>query len=145
MIKKIIKNIFNLVGYEVNRHDPLASNIAQVFQAITKVKTNILFDIGANTGQFVTEIRQKGYHGKIVSFEPLESARKKLIKLALKDENWSVHERAAIGDHNGSIDINISKNSVSSSILPMLNSHAEAESNSVYIFKLIYQDRYTRI
>ena len=44
-----------------------------------------------------------------------------------------VHEQAALGDHNGFVDINISKNSVSSSILPMLSSHFEAENNSVYI------------
>ena len=90
-------------------------------------------DIGANTGQFASEVRKKGYNGKIISFEPLADARKKLEENASKDKNWIVHEQAALGDHNGFVDINISKNSVSSSILPMLSSHFEAENNSVYI------------
>lgn len=133
MLKKSIKNIFNLVGLEVHSHQPFANAGTQIYQAIDKVKTDILFDIGANTGQFASEIRQKGYGGKIISFEPLANARKKLLEKASKDKNWLVHERAALGDHSGLVDINISKNSVSSSILPMLNSHSDAENDSVYI------------
>ena len=133
MVKKLIKKLFNLVGLEVQRHQPLSDAGAQIYQAIRKVKTDIILDIGANAGQFALEIRRKGYDSKIISFEPLISARKKLIEHASKDANWSVHEQAAIGDHNGFIDINISKNSVSSSILPMLSSHSDAEVNSVYI------------
>jgi FkbM family methyltransferase len=129
----MLKKIFNLVGLQVQRYQPLSDASAQIYQAIKKVKTDVLLDIGANTGQFASEIRQKGYGGKIISFEPLVNARKKLIENASKDANWSVHEQAAIGDHNGFIDINISKNSVSSSILPMLSSHSDAEGNSVYI------------
>lgn len=133
MVKQLIKNIFNLVGLEVQRHQPLSDPVQQIYQAIKKINTDIILDIGANAGQFSLEIRKKGYNGKIVSFEPLTSARKKLIACSLKDKNWLVHEQAAIGDHNGFIDINISKNSVSSSLLPMLRSHSDAESNSVYI------------
>jgi FkbM family methyltransferase len=133
IVKKSIKKLFNLVGLEVQRHQPLSDAGAQIYQAIRKVKTDIILDIGANTGQFALEIRRKGYDNKIISFEPLISARKKLIECSLKDKNWLVHEQAAIGDHNGFIDINISKNSVSSSILPMLSSHSDAEVNSVYI------------
>ena len=133
IVKQLIKNIFNSVGLEVQRNQPLNEAGTQIYQAIKKINTDIILDVGANTGQFSLEIRKKGYNGKIVSFEPLTSARKKLIECSLKDKNWSVHEQAAIGDHNGFIDINISKNSVSSSILPMLSSHSDAEGNSVYI------------
>ena len=68
---------------------------------------------------------------KIVSFEPLTIARKKkLLYNASKDNNWFVHEQTAIGDYKGTININISKNSVSSSILPMHNLHSDAEIES---------------
>ena len=133
MFKKLIKKSFNLIGLQLQRYQPLSDVGAQIYQAIKKVKTDVLLDIGANTGQFASEIRQKGYDGKIVSFEPLIDARKKLLENASKDKNWIVHEQAALGDHNGFVDINISKNSVSSSILPMLSSHYEAEDNSIYI------------
>lgn len=66
-----------------------------------KVNIDVLFDIGVNTRQFVLEMRDKGYSGKIVSFEPLTSAIKKLIQLSSKDENWLAYDRTAIGNRNG--------------------------------------------
>ena len=133
IVKQLIKDVFNSVGLKVQRYNPLYEDKTQIYQAIKKIKTDIILDVGSNTGQFSLEIRKRGYNGKIVSFEPLTSARKKLLKHASKDANWLVHEQAAIGDHNGFIDINISKNSVSSSILPIFSSHYNAEADSIYI------------
>lgn len=136
MIKKdLIKKLFNIFGLEVYRLQPHSDPGTQLIAAMNKVKTNIVLDIGANIGQFASEIRRKGYKGKIVSFEPVEYARKKLVKSSSKDPNWIVHEKTAIGNTNGFIDINISKNSVSSSILNMLDAHSDAEANSIYIKK----------
>ena len=132
-IKNKIKKLLNKFGIEITRYLPNASFEAQIVAAMRKVKIDVLFDIGANTGQFSLQMRDKGYSGEIISFEPLTSAREKLNLQASKDANWIVHERTAIGDYNGITDINISKNSVSSSILPMLKSHSDAEKNSMYI------------
>jgi FkbM family methyltransferase len=134
-MKKLIRKLLNQFGIDVHRFQPSTSFEAQIVAAMKKVKINVLFDIGANTGQFSLEMRDKGYSGNIVSFEPLVNARKKLIENSFKDKNWIVHEQAALGDYNGFIDINISKNSVSSSVLPMLDSHSEAENDSIYIGK----------
>ena len=54
------KNIFNLVGLEVQRHQPLSDPVQQIYQAIKKINTDIILDIGANAGQFSLEIRKKG-------------------------------------------------------------------------------------
>ena len=132
-MKKLLKKLFNKFGIEVHRLQPSSDFGAQINAAMRKVDIDVLFDIGANIGQFSTEIRNKGYNGKIVSFEPLTNAREKLIKQASKDANWIIHDRTAIGDLNGFVDINISKNSYSSSILPMLDSHLNADNNSKYI------------
>ena len=129
----MLKKIFNLVGLNIERYRPLVGTQAEIYNAIKKVKTNIIFDIGANTGQFGLEVRQRGYEGKIISFEPLTIARKKLLENVSGDISWIVHDRTAIGDYMGVIEINISKNSFSSSVLPMLNSHSDVEPNSVYI------------
>jgi FkbM family methyltransferase len=104
----------------------------QIVVAMKKKKIDVLFDIGANIGQFSQNVRIKGYKGKIVSFEPLTKARDKLLHQSKKDPNWIIHDRVAIGDRNDFVDINISKNSYSSSILPMLNLHSEAAIGSNY-------------
>jgi FkbM family methyltransferase len=133
--KDLIKKFFNIFGLEVYRLQPFSDPGSQILAGMKKVKTNIILDIGANTGQFASEMRRKGYGGKIISFEPLINARKELIKRSFKDPNWIIHEKAAIGNENGLIEINVSKNSVSSSILNMLESHSTAENNSIYIGK----------
>ncbi len=132
-MKKLIRKLLNRFGIDLHRFQPSSSFEAQIVAAMKKVKIDVLFDIGANTGQFSLEMRKNGYLGKIVSFEPLTSAIKKLNSLSSKDVNWFVHDRTAIGDRNGFVDINISKNSYSSSILPILNLHVNAEVNSSYI------------
>mgnify|MGYP001470185354 CR=1 FL=1 len=133
--KEFIRKFFNIFGLEVYRLHPFSDPGTQMLAGINKVKTNILFDIGANIGQFASEMRRKGFKGKIVSFEPLEDARKKLLVNSSKDSNWIIHEKTAIGDTNGFVDINLARNSVSSSILNMLETHSNAENNSIYIGK----------
>ena len=134
-MKEFMKKCFNIFGYNLTRLQPSSDNISQVIAAIHKIETSILLDIGANAGQFAMEVRRKGYKGKIISFEPLSSARNELLKQSSKDDKWQVHERAAIGNYDGEVDINISKNSYSSSILPMFKSHSDVAKDSVYIDK----------
>jgi FkbM family methyltransferase len=94
---------------------------------------DLVLDVGANTGQFGRELRKHiGYSGRIVSFEPTEAAHRKLVANAKGDPNWVIAERCAIGATEGVIDINVSANSVSSSVLPMLDSHVTAAPDSNY-------------
>ena len=65
----------------------------------------------------------------------MNSAHNNLLKISKRDPHWHVHSRCAVGDSLGEIDINVSANSVSSSVLPMLNSHIEAAPKANYIGK----------
>lgn len=93
-------------------------------------KVNIIFDVGANTGQYAATLFSLGYKGKIISFEPLSDAHAALVKKSSSNPDWSAAPRCALGDYDGEIDINVSENSVSSSILPVLNEHVKAEPKS---------------
>lgn len=132
-MKAIIKKFFRILGLEVSRYRPFKFEPLQFAKTLKLVDTNVIFDIGANVGQFAREIRQHGYKGKIISFEPLTSARKKLLSFASRDPGWQVHEQSAIGNQDGEIEIHISGNSVSSSLLPMLESHSSASEGSEYV------------
>jgi FkbM family methyltransferase len=134
MMKKIIKKIFNLFGLHICKLNVYSSPAYQIVKALEVHKINIVFDIGANTGQFASELREQGYTGKIVSFEPLSQAYKTLVKHASDDINWIVHSRTAVGaTMEDCISINVAGNSVSSSILPMLETHINAVPESQYI------------
>ena len=132
-MKKIIRKILRNLGIEISRYNSSNSSAAQLVRTFELNDINMVFDIGANEGQFASELREHGYKGKIVSFEPLSKAGTKLSYFASYDPEWVVHQRAAIGDHDGKVEINVAGNSVSSSVLPMLQSHLSAAENSAYI------------
>jgi FkbM family methyltransferase len=133
MLKAFIKRCARSVGLEISRYRPSNSANAQLNSALSHLDIDLIFDVGANQGQFAMGIREYGYVGRIVSFEPLTEARFTLKELSDKDSAWTMHEQCAIGDNDGRIDINISGNSVSSSVLPMLDSHSAAAENSGYV------------
>src|SRR5690242_19513073 len=91
---------------------------------------NLVLDVGANTGQFGQNLRALGYTGHIVSFEPLSGAHRVLVKTASRDKKWSVPQKVAIGGHSGTVEIHVSANSVSSSVLAMLDAHVAAAPES---------------
>jgi FkbM family methyltransferase len=91
-----------------------------------------VLDIGANTGQFGRLLRRSGFTGRIHSVEPLQSAYTQLTAAAQHDSNWTV-QRAAVSDEPGTITMNVSGNSVSSSVLPMMQRHADAAPSAQYV------------
>jgi FkbM family methyltransferase len=83
-------------------------------------------DIGANAGQFVEKIRRHGYAGLIYSVEPLADAYARLVGNSRRDAAWIPVRRSAAGSETQSLEINVSQNSVSSSILKVHQNHIDA-------------------
>lgn len=135
-IQQIIKKILQSLGYDLYRLSPSSNSSLQMLKGLDHFEVDMVFDIGANIGQFASELRSMGYKGKVVSFEPLPDAYKKLVDKASGDKLWDIHTQCAIGDFDGEIEINVAGNSVSSSILPMLKKHSDSAKNSAYIGKI---------
>ena len=104
----------------------------RVLHAMRERGITDVLDIGANAGQFVEVLRKDGVQGRVVSVEPLPDAFERLAAKAARDPRWEV-ERAAVSSSIGTITLNVSSNSVSSSVLPMLERHTEAAPSSVYV------------
>ena len=132
-MKKLIKRLIHSIGYDFHRLAVSSSEEFQLYKSLKNFNIDVILDIGANRGQFASEIRSVGYKNKIISFEPLPDAHQLITKAASGDELWSVYQRGAIGDYDGQVEINVSGNSFSSSILPMMESHSSAAQNSAYI------------
>lgn len=136
-LKRFIKVILKQFGLElhwVRPNTPSAIDIAALHTvaSLRKFKIDLVLDVGANFGQFAREVRQGGYEGRIVSFEPLSQAHDELQQSSESDLMWDAFPRCALGDHDGVVEINIAGNSQSSSILPMLESHLSAAPESAY-------------
>jgi FkbM family methyltransferase len=132
VIKDLVHTLARSVGLQVYRYIPVRSHAAQLEAMLAHHKVNLVFDVGANVGQFGGELRRLSYRGRIVSFEPILAAHKALLRNAHRDPHWHVAERAALGASEGQVEIGISDNSVSSSVLPMLDAHIAAAPSSAY-------------
>jgi len=99
---------------------------------INNQEIDVLFDIGANTGQYSSKLRNLGYKNKIISFEPLTKVFEILEKTAIKDGNWIVNNYA-LGDEDGEGIINISGRSDNSSILDMTSNYMESTPTLKYV------------
>ncbi|WP_306316554.1 MULTISPECIES: FkbM family methyltransferase [unclassified Streptomyces] len=53
-------------------------------------RVNCVFDVGANVGQYGRRLREFGYGGRIVSFEPVPGFVKRLRRHAENDPDWQV-------------------------------------------------------
>lgn len=132
-VKQMTKAALRKMGYELRGFNPNSSKMAQLIYSLNHFDIDLVLDVGANIGQFALGIRQNGFKHQIISFEPLTSAHELLSLAAANAHKWEVYERCAIGDWDGKAQINIAANSVSSSILPMMQTHSNAAPYSSYI------------
>src|SRR5664280_807202 len=86
---------------------------------------DLVLDVGAAVGSYGESLRDCGYRGRIVSFEPLVLPYHALAKLSRRDDLWVAHN-VAVGAKPGRIAVNVAGNSDSSSVFRMLDRHVEA-------------------
>lgn len=82
-------------GYDVLRiekyHPTLESHLKMVF---ANLAVDVVIDVGANNGGYGRLLRQIGYQGHIVSFEPVDAAFNALTRRARGDSRWQCHNHA---------------------------------------------------
>ncbi|GHB59210.1 FkbM family methyltransferase [Persicitalea jodogahamensis] len=128
-MKNQIQNTLNRFGYKLGRYPDESQRRRSKLFEINKINTVI--DVGANFGQYATEIRRDGYQGKIVSFEPIGHVFNELKKLSDKDNSWK-SVNIALGDRDEKATINISNNIASSSLLGMKDGKIDSYKNEIF-------------
>ena len=106
---------------------------AQLARALAHFEIDLVLDVGANEGQYASGLRERGYRGRMVSFEPLSAAHAALLRASGNDPSWQVAPRMALGASDGEIEIHVAGNLLSSSALPMLPAHRDAAPGSGYV------------
>ena len=129
--KFFTKNINNLLGhfgygFSKRRPAPKPEHFIRRQKLLETYNIDTLLDVGANIGQYSKRMRKHvHYNRRIISFEPMEKEFLTLSETAKSDPLWEV-EHFALGNENGTSEIQISGNSVSSSMLDMLPSVLDA-------------------
>lgn len=131
-LKKTIRHFARHLGFDIIRFEPKSHPLARRKQILDAYNVDLVVDVGANTGLYAMELREIGYRGRIVSFEPLSSAYSMLNEQASSDKLWDTRN-FALGDEEGTATINIAGNSFSSSLLNMLPAHIVSAPESEYV------------
>jgi FkbM family methyltransferase len=112
-MKQLVRRTLKRFGLEIRRRQPDHT----LMGFIAKRDIDVVLDVGANVGQFGTSLRAEGYRGKIVSFEPISTAYEILAENTAADPNWDINH-LGLGNKAGQAAINVSVESVFSSLLP---------------------------
>ena len=134
-LERWIKKLFSRFGILVRKYNTGSSEGLRRNALFKKYGINLVFDIGANNGQYAKDILDTGYRGEIVSFEPMKAVHEKLFRASKKIENWHVPESMALGQSEGELEINVTQNLVSSTFLSIAEAHISGEPKSKIVRK----------
>ncbi|MDQ8706574.1 FkbM family methyltransferase [Streptomyces sp. LHD-70] len=120
-------------GLDVTRYPDPAAYESQLVRLIEEFEVDLVLDAGAYDGRYAGGLRRAGYRGRIVSFEPLDGARRRVERAAAQDDAWSVLPYA-LGEESGRAVLNVAGDGgAASSVLPMLPRYREAHPGSAYV------------
>lgn len=109
-----MKKAAGRLGYDIHRRD--LSHPARRAAAMRSRGIDLVLDVGANVGQYVSWLRQFGYAGQVVSFEPIPAVYAELERNLRGDAKWA-GRRTALGAESTTANINVSASSLLSSML----------------------------
>lgn len=121
-----LRRLIRRSGFDLAQRQPTLPDFLQ------QRRVGVVLDVGANTGQFGTMLRQWGYTGRIISFEPLSAAYAELSRAATADPQWAA-EPYALGASDTSADLNVSDHSVFSSFRAPLDAVREQDARSATV------------
>jgi FkbM family methyltransferase len=130
-VHRLVRPVLRKFGYSVSRYPTQSTR--DFFRLLDAHHIDMILDIGANTGQFGNWLLDFGYKGHILSFEPLPQEYNALLKASKRSPLWKVAERCGLGNAEGWTEMNISENSVSSSMLPLDQYTLEVSPSARYV------------
>ena len=131
-VTRTINSILKKLGIEIKRYP--TGDLSRRVKLLNNYKIDLIIDIGANKGEYTSELINLGYTGRIESFEPVSEVYHELYAISKKHKIWNTH-KIALGDFDGQTEINIAGNINSSSLLEMLPRHEKSAPSSKYTKK----------
>ena len=130
--KRRVRLFAQRFGVDIHRYFPMADVDVRRERMMRALHARTVVDVGANEGQYGHRLRESGFRGRIISFEPQAAAFAVLQSACNADPDWTCF-KLALGEGNASVEIHVAANSRSSSLLPMARRHLEAAPQSRYV------------
>lgn len=123
-IARSLRGALRRAGLHVERFPPRNDPFTLVSRIISDLGVEFVIDVGANRGQWASQLRRYGYHGRILSLEPDGRAYAQLAASAASEPGWEVM-RAAVGSRPGRVRLNAAGDSAVSSLLTPTTAYLE--------------------
>ncbi len=131
-LKRSTKRFLQRLGIEAARHDRINNDLLCLVGQLEEFCIDLVIDVGANIGDYAVDLFRSGYRGRVVSIEPQSNTHEILVQRSSRETRWEVYDRCCLGDRDGEAEINISGNSVASSLLPLTDRHTKASPDARY-------------
>jgi FkbM family methyltransferase len=102
---------------------------------LRELKVNCVLDVGANAGQFASELRGIGYRERLISFEPVQREFAAMSRRFANDPKWMGYQ-LALGSEEKIAKINIQARSDLSSFLNYARKETDVQCQEVEIKRL---------
>lgn len=110
--------------------------LAHLKQLLQRLRIDCVLDVGANQGQFASELRRLGYRQRILSFEPVAREFEVLRARFAGDTAWQGFQ-CALGQDDKSTEMNVFANlTVMSSLLTPLGKQKNVQRQAVEVKRL---------
>lgn len=130
--RALLKRLMRRAGFDIIRFGPRSSPVARRMRLFRFHGINLVLDVGASSGGYAQELRNTGYRGRIVSFEPQAAPFAQLLARSRADAAWEAVQ-TGLGHEPGLRRLNVAANSESSSFLDMDARHAAAYPGAAYV------------
>ncbi len=98
--KEGFQRLLRRYGYELVRY-PVA-------EYLKRASIELVIDVGAHTGEYGESLREQGYRGRIVSFEPQSGPYDVLSRHCAHDPAWRTF-RLALGEREDVLDLRVAE------------------------------------
>jgi FkbM family methyltransferase len=115
-LKRAVRQLLRPRGWELRQYDPDLSLDTFLWMLFEKFGINCVLDVGARVGAYGVLLRNNGYQGHILSFEPVKANFDRLQETCAGDPAWRAFHYA-LGSTNGVAEINVSRGTNYSSFL----------------------------
>jgi len=88
LLADVARRLLRPLGLSVNRALAVDTIEGHLHRILPSLGVNIVIDVGGHYGEYAAMLRDVGYRGRIVSFEPVKTSYDRLVSARRRDREW---------------------------------------------------------
>ena len=107
--KRAARRLLRSIGFDLIRFGPQGTTLPmRLATLLPRLGIDTVVDVGAHWGEFGLLLRDSGFHGRIISFEPASANVERLMRVTSGDPDWLVRPEA-LGRADQTLEMNVTR------------------------------------